>query len=103
MSLTTKGGARFPVTQPVIGVASGRTVVGYCLAIMKNDLGVNFNIIGRKHIQGPPAVFAIVSSCFADSELHARAENFMTGLKVVFDREKSVLGWEKFDCKIAHL
>ncbi|EER88970.1 aspartyl protease family protein 1 [Sorghum bicolor] len=71
VSLTTKGGARFPVTQPVIGVASGRTVVGYCLAIMKNDLGVNFNIIGQ---------------------------NFMTGLKVVFDREKSVLGWEKFDC-----
>jgi len=35
-----------------------------------------------------------------DSELHARAENFMTGLKVVFDRERSVLGWEKFDCKI---
>jgi len=31
------------------------------------------------------------------------AENFMTGLKVVFDRERSVLGWEKFDCKIAHL
>jgi hypothetical protein len=27
------------------------------------------------------------------------AENFMTGLKVVFNREKSVLGWEKFDCK----
>jgi hypothetical protein len=24
----------------------------------------------------------------------------MTGLKVVFDRERSVLGWEKFDCKI---
>jgi hypothetical protein len=34
----------------------------------------------------------------------AIAENFMTGLKVVFDRERSVLGWEKFDCKIiAHL
>jgi hypothetical protein len=27
------------------------------------------------------------------------AENFMTGLKVVFDRERSVLGWQKFDCK----
>jgi hypothetical protein len=30
------------------------------------------------------------------------AENFMTGLKVVFDRERSVLGWQKFDCKIGH-
>jgi hypothetical protein len=29
----------------------------------------------------------------------AYAENFMTGLKVVFNRERSVLGWEKFDCK----
>jgi hypothetical protein len=27
------------------------------------------------------------------------AENFMTGLKVVFDRERSVLGWHEFDCK----
>jgi hypothetical protein len=27
------------------------------------------------------------------------AENFMTGLKVVFDRRRSVLGWEKFDCE----
>lgn len=23
----------------------------------------------------------------------------MTGLKVVFDRERSVLGWHEFDCK----
>jgi len=30
------------------------------------------------------------------------AENFMTGLKVVFDRERSVLGWQEFDCKIDH-
>lgn len=27
------------------------------------------------------------------------AENFMTGYRVVFDREKLVLGWKKFDCK----
>ena len=30
------------------------------------------------------------------------AENFMTGLKVAFDRERSVLGWQEFDCKIDH-
>lgn len=27
------------------------------------------------------------------------AENFMTGYRVVFDRERLVLGWEKFNCK----
>lgn len=27
------------------------------------------------------------------------AENFMTGLRVVFDREKLSLGWKKFDCE----
>ncbi|PWZ58792.1 Aspartyl protease family protein 1 [Zea mays] len=25
-------------------------------------------------------------------------ENFMSGLKVVFDRERKVLGWKSFDC-----
>ena len=50
MSLTAKGGALFPVTQPIIfffHTATGRAV-GYCLAIVKNDLGINLNIIGRK-------------------------------------------------------
>ena len=27
------------------------------------------------------------------------AENFMTGYRVVFDREKLILGWKKSDCK----
>ncbi|KAM3709857.1 hypothetical protein ACJW31_02G206100 [Castanea mollissima] len=40
----------------------------YCLAIVK---GTELNIIGQ---------------------------NFMTGYRVVFDREKLVLGWKKFDC-----
>jgi hypothetical protein len=31
------------------------------------------------------------------------AENFMTGLKVVFDRRRSVLGWEKFDCECFYI
>ena len=34
-------------------------------------------------------------SCFG-------AENFMSGLKIVFDRERKVLGWKKFDCKHPH-
>ncbi|CAN6220058.1 unnamed protein product [Urochloa humidicola] len=70
VSLTTKGGALFPVTQPIIifGDRTGR-YIGYCLGIIKSDISIN--IVGQ---------------------------NFMTGLKVVFDREKSVLGWQKFDC-----
>ncbi|XP_071914520.1 aspartyl protease family protein 1-like isoform X3 [Coffea arabica] len=40
----------------------------YCLAVVKSQ---DFNIIGQ---------------------------NFMTGYRVVFDREKLVLGWKKFDC-----
>uniref|UniRef100_A0A804LPI8 Peptidase A1 domain-containing protein n=1 Tax=Zea mays TaxID=4577 RepID=A0A804LPI8_MAIZE len=42
--------------------------IAYCLAAMKSE-GVN--LIG---------------------------ENFMSGLKVVFDRERKVLGWKSFDC-----
>ncbi|CAN6200492.1 unnamed protein product [Urochloa humidicola] len=70
VSLTTKGGDLFPVTQPIIIFAdrAGRAI-GYCLGLIKSDISVN--IVGQ---------------------------NFMTGLKVVFDREKSVLGWQKFDC-----
>lgn len=74
VSLTTRGGAVFPVTRPFVVIAGetsdGRVVaVGYCLAVLKNDITID--IIGQ---------------------------NFMTGLKVVFDRERSVLGWHEFDC-----
>jgi len=71
VSLTTAGGALFPVTNPIIGLSdsASRRAVGYCLAIVKNDITIN--IVGQ---------------------------NFMTGLKVVFDRERSVLGWQEFDC-----
>ncbi|XP_018501822.2 aspartyl protease family protein 1-like [Pyrus x bretschneideri] len=37
---------------------------------------------------------AIVKS----AELNIIGQNFMTGYHVVFDREKFVLGWKKFDC-----
>lgn len=74
VTLTTGGGAVFPVKEPfvIIGgqTSDGRVVVlGYCLAVLKN--GITVDIIGQ---------------------------NFMTGLKVVFDRERSVLGWHEFDC-----
>nr|CAB3471450.1 unnamed protein product [Digitaria exilis] len=73
VSLTASGGAVFPVTWPIIpvvGEINGQArTVGYCLALLKSDISTN--IIGQ---------------------------NFMTGLKVVFNRERSVLGWQKFDC-----
>ncbi|GLU19726.1 hypothetical protein SLE2022_359590 [Rubroshorea leprosula] len=49
-------------------VISTQNELVYCLAILKST---EFNIIGQ---------------------------NFMTGYQVVFDREKFVLGWKKFDC-----
>ena len=55
VSLTAKGGALFPVTQPIIfffHTATGHAV-GYCLAIVKNDLGINLNIIDLVLIRVP--------------------------------------------------
>jgi hypothetical protein len=34
-----------------------------------------------------------------NSVIDLYTENLMTGYRVVFDREKLVLGWKKFDCK----
>uniref|UniRef100_A0A0E0QUI6 Peptidase A1 domain-containing protein n=1 Tax=Oryza rufipogon TaxID=4529 RepID=A0A0E0QUI6_ORYRU len=69
VSLTAKGGSIFPVNDPIITITDNAfNPVGYCLAIMKSE-GVN--LIG---------------------------ENFMSGLKVVFDRERMVLGWKNFNC-----
>lgn len=109
VSLTTSGGALFPVTWPIIVIASqinGQArAIGYCLALLKNDISTN--IIGRKH-HIPPS-FSVVRAVEWTVILTNRcievddAENFMTGLKVVFDRERSVLGWQKFDCKKHHL
>ncbi|XP_043708719.1 aspartyl protease family protein 1-like isoform X3 [Telopea speciosissima] len=49
-------------------VISTRAELVYCLAVVKSD---DMNIIGQ---------------------------NFMTGYRIVFDRERFVLGWKKFDC-----
>jgi hypothetical protein len=53
VSLTTGGGAVFPVTQPFVPIggetSDGRVVaVGYCLGVLKNDITID--IIGRTHI-----------------------------------------------------
>uniref|UniRef100_A0A453T9B0 Peptidase A1 domain-containing protein n=2 Tax=Aegilops tauschii subsp. strangulata TaxID=200361 RepID=A0A453T9B0_AEGTS len=109
VSLTTRGGAVFPVTRPFVLIAGetsdGQMVaVGYCLAVLQNDIAID--IIGRTRILIHTAtVFSsanssivplLIADYFITDEMHA--ENFMTGLKVVFDRERSVLGWHQFDC-----
>jgi hypothetical protein len=69
ISLIAKGGSVFPVNDPIITITDpASNQLGYCLAMMKSE-GVN--LIG---------------------------ENFMSGLKIVFDRERKVLGWKNFNC-----
>ncbi|XP_078161342.1 aspartyl protease family protein 1-like isoform X2 [Carex rostrata] len=70
VSFTTKGGSNFPVLDPIVYLSSktSQEPTGYCLAVVP---GNDTNVIGQ---------------------------NFLTGLRVVFNREKMVLGWEKYDC-----
>ncbi|XP_009387321.2 aspartyl protease family protein 1 [Musa acuminata AAA Group] len=69
ISLIAKGGSKFPVSHPMLMfIERQQNVYICCLAVLKSR---GFNIIGQ---------------------------NFMTGLRVVFDREKLSLGWKKFDC-----
>ncbi|RLN11605.1 aspartic proteinase-like protein 1 [Panicum miliaceum] len=58
------------------------------------------NIVGRKlSLLRCSSISSSVNSELTLIDLiGVDAENFMTGLKVVFDRERSVLGWQKFDC-----
>ncbi|WOL13411.1 aspartyl protease family protein 1-like isoform X1 [Canna indica] len=70
INLTTKGGSVFPVNHPLI-IVKTETSDFYCLALLKIDDGANINIIGQ---------------------------NFLTGLRVVFDRDRLALGWKEFDC-----
>ncbi|KAL5681127.1 hypothetical protein ACJX0J_007512, partial [Zea mays] len=68
ISLTAEGGSVFPINDTIITITDiVFNPIAYCLAAMKSE-GVN--LIG---------------------------ENFMSGLKVVFDRERKVLGWKSFD------
>ncbi|KAJ1693053.1 hypothetical protein LUZ63_009751 [Rhynchospora breviuscula] len=69
IAFTTQGGSSFPVNNALLTVVSAAgNTIGYCLAIGKSS---GLNIIG---------------------------ENFLTGLRVVFDRERLVLGWQNFNC-----
>ncbi|KAG6509144.1 hypothetical protein ZIOFF_034535 [Zingiber officinale] len=67
INFTTNGGSIFPVHDPIVVLQSKRSLVGYCLAIVKID---QINIFGQ---------------------------NFLTGLQVVFDRERHILGWKNSD------
>ncbi|KAJ1692600.1 hypothetical protein LUZ63_009298 [Rhynchospora breviuscula] len=69
MSFTTKSGSQFPWLAPIVYLTDeNSTPVGYCLAVVKSTDGNVFGAIA------------------------------MTGLNVVFDREKLVLGWQEADC-----
>ncbi|KAG2537953.1 aspartyl protease family protein 1-like isoform X2 [Panicum virgatum] len=65
--LRTVSGSLFPVIDPGQVISIQEHEYVYCLAIVKS---MKLNIIGQ---------------------------NFMTGLRVVFDRERRILGWKKFN------
>ncbi|KAL6839797.1 hypothetical protein ACP4OV_030485 [Aristida adscensionis] len=67
ISLKTVTGSLFPVIDPGQIISIQEHEYVYCLAIVKS---VKLNIIGQ---------------------------NFMTGLRVVFDRERKILGWKRFN------
>ncbi|PWA50329.1 Aspartic peptidase [Artemisia annua] len=68
LNLTMKGGDQFSVTNPFVVVPLENGGSVFCLSIAKSD---NVNIIGQ---------------------------NFMTGYRVVFGREKNILGWKASNC-----
>nr|GEV51359.1 aspartyl protease family protein 1-like [Tanacetum cinerariifolium] len=68
LNITMKGGDQFSVTNPFVVVPLEGGGSVFCLGIVKSD---DVNIIGQ---------------------------NFMTGYRVVFDREKNILGWKASDC-----
>ncbi|XP_039124331.1 aspartyl protease family protein 1-like [Dioscorea cayenensis subsp. rotundata] len=70
INLTTEGGSQFPVHSSVVLVTDKNGEYFYCLAILKAST----------------------------SELNIIGQNFMSGLRIVFDRERLVLGWKNSDC-----
>ncbi|KAL4368618.1 hypothetical protein GQ457_05G012110 [Hibiscus cannabinus] len=68
--------------------------------------GMSLTMKGGSHfpVYDPIIVIPTQSShvyCLAvvkSTELNIIGQNFMTGYRVVFDRERFVLGWKKFDC-----
>ncbi|KAA8532016.1 hypothetical protein F0562_006842 [Nyssa sinensis] len=68
VNLTMESGNQFYVTDPIIIISFDNGSAMYCLGVLKSG---DVNIIGQ---------------------------NFMTGYRIVFDREKMVLGWKPSDC-----
>ncbi|OWM66471.1 aspartyl protease family protein 1 [Punica granatum] len=72
VNLTMKGGDQFYANDPTILAKMQDDSYVYCLALVKSG---DVNIIGQ---------------------------NFMTGYRIIFDREKMVLGWKASDCYTAN-
>ncbi|KAF3440344.1 hypothetical protein FNV43_RR18628 [Rhamnella rubrinervis] len=68
LNLTMKGGDQYVVFDPILQLKFDNGEQGYCLAVVKSE---DVNIIGQ---------------------------NFMTGYRIIFDREKMVLGWKESNC-----
>ncbi|KAM1047605.1 hypothetical protein ACFX2C_026941 [Malus domestica] len=69
VNLTMKGGKQYSLLDPLVTVPNWDESTGfYCLGVVKSG---DVNIIGQ---------------------------NFMTGYRVIFDREKMVLGWKESNC-----
>ncbi|XP_009344832.2 aspartyl protease family protein 1 [Pyrus x bretschneideri] len=69
VNFTFKGGKQYSLLDPLVTVSnSDESTAFYCLGVVKSG---DVNIIGQ---------------------------NFMTGYRVIFDREKMVLGWKESNC-----
>ncbi|KAM5546865.1 aspartyl protease family protein 1 [Rosa sericea] len=69
LNLTMKGGKHYNVIDPLVVLSDGEgNILLYCLGVVKSE---DVNIIGQ---------------------------NFMTGYRIIFDREKLVMGWTESDC-----
>ncbi|KAM5546863.1 hypothetical protein ABKV19_001403 [Rosa sericea] len=69
LNLTMKGGKHYNVIDPLVVLSDGEgNILLYCLGVVKSE---DVNIIGQ---------------------------NFMTGYRIIFDREKMVMGWTESDC-----
>ncbi|PPD96842.1 hypothetical protein GOBAR_DD06110 [Gossypium barbadense] len=82
MSLKMKGGSDFPVYDPII-VISTQGVKIVLNTMISNDLQSKLVYC-----------LAVIRS----TELNIIGQNLMTGYRVIFDRERFVLGWTKYDC-----
>ncbi|XVF15968.1 hypothetical protein REPUB_Repub09cG0201600 [Reevesia pubescens] len=99
MSLTMKGGSHFPVYDPIIVISTQLVswswtfflrsffLLFFTLKIALNNFS---NDLQSKLVY----CLAVVKS----TKLNIIGQNFMSGYRVVFDRERFVLAWKKFDC-----